>query len=141
MAREEESEGEPRQRPGEHPGEGEGAGGHASAERQREDPREPEDQHQTPRGGGGRDGEPALLEVALVEVQGRRLAGPLHRRAGVVRQAKPLGHRRGRINVGDDAGTAGRVRGERARRALRGQELPRITPRGDDGPELVAVRC
>ena len=127
----EEAEREPRQRPDERSGDREDAGRHAPAERQREDPREAEDQHQTPRGGGGGHGEPALLEVALVEVQRRRLAGPLHRRAGVVREAEPIGDGRGGVDVGDDAGSPRRVGGEGVRLTLarRGARRDRPMPR------------
>ncbi len=86
-----------------------------AAERQSDDRRETEEHHHTPAGGGGRHGEPALLEVALVEIEGRRLAGALDRRAGVVREVEPLGDGRRGIHVGDDAGAPGGVGGERVR--------------------------
>jgi hypothetical protein len=140
MADEQQPEGEPRQRAGERAGDAEGAGGHALAEREREEPRDTEEQHQTPCTGSDRHGESALLEVSLVEVQGRRLAGGLDRCAGVGRQVQPLRDRRGGVDVGDDTGAPRGVRREGPRLALSLEEMLRIAPRGDHRPELVAVR-
>ena len=139
MTHEQQPQGEPRQRAGERPGDGEGSRGDALAQREREEPREAEEEHQSPCAGRDRHGEPALLEVSLVEVEGRRLAGALDRRAGVVRQVQPLRDRRGRVHVGDDARSAGGVGGERVGLAFRVEQLRRISPGGDHRAELVAV--
>ncbi len=110
------------------------------SERERDHPGQTDEQHDAPRDRRGGHGEPALLEVALVEVERRRLVGALHGRAGVVREAEPIGDGRGGINVGDDAGAPRGVGGERVRLTLRIEQLVWIAPRRDHGPELVAVR-
>ena len=93
-----------------------------------------------PRDGRGGHGEPALLEVALVEVERRWLVGGFHRRAGVVREAEPVGDGGGGVDVGNDAGAPRGVGREGVRLTLRIEELVRVAPRRDHGAELVAVR-